>query len=361
MHFFFYIITRDVLKNRNIALVFSFAYLLNPSVQRANIFDFHAVTLVTTFFFAMYYFFLKKRYVWFIVFAFLAALCKEQVWLIVGLFGLLVFFVHKKRILGVTLFLFSVGMFYYLIWIAIPHALGSQHFALAYFSDYGDSPTQVVKGIVLSPTKIIQTILEPTRLAYLNELFMPVGYLILLYPFFLIFAGPDLLIDLLSSNPQLHEIYYQYTTTITPFVILGAIYSVLWIRKIKTSKFNWNFFFITYLLVFAFYTAYAFGPLPGSHDPNLDMFTKQLPDRAYIDNFLAKIPKDDSVAASNDIGSHLSLRENIYTVPYGLDQADVVVLLITDQQTKDAFFKVSKNPHYREVAQKDNFVAFQRI
>lgn len=251
--FFLYIIVRDLLKNRNIALVFAFSYLLNPSVQRANIYDFHAVTLVTTFFFAMYYFFLKKRYVWFIVFALLAGLCKEQIWLIIALFGLLVFFLHKKRILGVALFLISIGMFYYLIWIAIPQALGAQHFALAYFSDYGDSPTQVVKGIVLSPNKIILTILEPTRLAYLNDLFMPVGYLILLFPFFLVFAGPDLLIDLLSSNPQLHEIYYQYTTTITPFVFLGAIYAILWLRKVKIKSLHVsltqrNVFFMIYLL-----------------------------------------------------------------------------------------------------------------
>jgi uncharacterized membrane protein/uncharacterized membrane protein YbhN (UPF0104 family) len=363
--FFLYIIARDILKNRNLALVLAFAYLLNPGAQRANIFDFHAVTLATTFFFAMYYFFLKRRYVWFIIFAFLAALCKEQIWLIIALFGILLFFWHKKRLLGAGLFVFSLGMFYYLIWIAIPHALGSQHFALAYFSDYGDSPTKVVKGIISSPTKIILTMSEPTRLAFLNDLFMPVGYLILLFPFFLIFAGPDLLIDLLSSNPQLHEIYYQYTATITPFVFLGTIYAILWIRKVKFSgaaikQSSWNFFFIVYLLIFSLYSAYAFGPLPGSIDPNLDMFTRQLSDRSYIDNFLQRIPKKDSVAASNDIGSHLSSREKIYTVPYGLDRADVVVLLITDNQTKDAFFKVSRDPHYREIAQKGNFVAFQR-
>jgi uncharacterized membrane protein len=363
--FFLYIIARDVLKSRNLALIFAFAYLLNPSVQRANIFDFHAVTLVTTFFFATYYFFLKKRYVWFTIFAVLAALCKEQVWLIIALFGLLVFFQQKKRLIGAALFFFSIGMFYYLLWYAIPQSLGSQHFALAYLSDYGDSPTKVVKGIILSPNKIIQTILEPTRLAYLNDLFMPVGYLILICPFFLIFAGPDLLIDLLSNNAQLHEIYYQYTTTITPFVFLGAIYGVLWLRKIKVSwiKLNqnqWNFFIGIYLLIFTFYSAYASGPLPGAKDPNLDMFTRPLANRAYVDAYLATIPMNDSVAASNDIGSHLSLRETIYTVPYGLDRADVVALLITDKQTKDAFLKVSKDPHYHEVAQKDNFVAFQR-
>jgi len=363
---YLYIIARDVLKSRNLGLTLAFAYLINPSVERANIFDFHAVTLVTAIFFGMYYYFLKKNYTMFFIFAILAALCKEQIWLIIALFGLLVFFIHKRRIIGASLFIVSLGMFYYLIWIAIPQTLGAQHFALAYFSDYGDSPTQVVKGIVLSPNKLIQTILDPDRLAFLNTLFMPVGYLILLFPFFLIFAGPDLLIDLLSNNPQLHQIYYQYTTTITPFVFLGTIYAISWIRNVKINKKQltlhaWNFFFIVYVLAFSLYSAYVSGPLPGAIDPNLDMFDRQQVDRSYIDKFLSKIPKKDSVSASNDIGSHLSSRENIYTIPYGLDSADIVTLLITDDQTKAAFDKISEDPHYKEIAQKDNFVAFKRL
>jgi len=365
--FFIYIIAREVLKNRNIALVFAFAYLLNPSVERANIYDFHAVTLVTTFFFAIYYFFLKKCYKLFLLFAFLAALCKEEIWLTVGLFGLLVFFVHKKRLFGSLLFFFSVAMFYFLFWYAIPQTLGSQHFALAYLSDFGDSPTKVVKSIVLSPNKILQTVLEPSRVGYLKQLFQPVGYLFIFFPFFLIFAGPDLLINLLSNNPQLHQIYYQYTATITPFIFLGAIYGIVILRKIKFSSFSfeqpyWNVVFIAYLLIFSLYSAYDYGPLPGAKDPNLDMFIRQLPDRAYIDNFLHKIPKKKSVAASNDIGSHLSSRQNIYTIPYGLDRADVVALLLngTDPQAKDVFKKIKKDTHYREVAHQDGFVAFER-
>jgi uncharacterized membrane protein/uncharacterized membrane protein YbhN (UPF0104 family) len=365
--YYVYIIARDILKNRNIGLAFAFMFLINPSVERANIYDFHAITLATTFFFATYYYFLKKKYKLFLLFALLAALCKEEIWLIVALFGLPLFFWHKKRVFGALLFIFCAAMFYFLFWIAIPKTLGSQHFALVYLSDFGDSPTKVVKSILLSPNKIIQTVLEPSRLGYLNQLSLPVGYLFIFFPFFLIFAGPDLLIDLLSNNPQLHQIYYQYTATITPFIFLSAIYGCYWLYKLIISRLNfsvqkWNMLVIIYLIVFSLYGAYDFGPLPGARDPNLDMFIKQLPDRNYVDSFLEKIPKKDSVAASNDIGSHLSSRENIYEIPYGLDRADIVVLLLdgTDPQAKGVFVKVSKDPHYEEIARKDDFVAFQR-
>jgi len=363
--FFVYVIARDVLKHRNLALVFAFSFLLNPSVQRANIYDFHAVTLVTTFFLATYYFFLKKRYILFILFAVLAALCKEQIWLIVAFFGILVFFMHKKRVLGVSLFLFSLAMFYFLFWYAIPKTLGGQHFALTYLSDYGDNPTKVIKDIILSPNKIIQTVFEKTRLIYLNQLFLPVGYLAVLFPFFLIFSGPDLLINILSNNSQLHQIYYQYTATITPFIFLCTIYAVFWLRKIKNQRlhltpYRWNIIFIIYLLAAGLFGEYAYGPLPGSIDPNLDMFTKQVQDRAFILNYLSNIPKNDSVTASNALGSHLSLRDNIYTIPYGIGKADVVVLFFSDPQSIDEYHALRKDSRYREVARKDNFVAFEK-
>ncbi len=362
--FFIYAIAVEVLKHRNLALVFAFAYLLNPSVQRANIYDFHAVTLVTTFLLATFYFFLKKRYALFILFAVLAALCKEQIWLIISLFGLLVFFVQKKRVIGSILFLFSFAMFYFLLWYAIPKTLGAQHFALAYLSDFGDNPTQIVKGIVLSPDKIVATLLQPSRIEYLVKLFAPVGYLSIFFPFFLIFAAPDLLINTLSNNPQLHQIYFQYTSTITPFIFLSAIYGVWILRKFSIFRYFNHYFAIiiaVYLLVMVFYGAFAFGPLPGAKESNLDMFVKPLENRVAIDTFLKQIPNDYTVAGSNDVGSHLSHRDTIYTVPAGIDRADVVVLILTDPKAKDAYKKVQKDPHYQEVEKLSNFAAFTRV
>lgn len=369
--FFVYLIARDVLKKSNLAVVFSFIYLLNPSVEFTNLYDFHAVTLVTTFFLATYYFFLKKRYTLFVIFAVLAALCKEQIWLIISLFGLLVFFVHKQRLIGSILFVCSAAMFYFLLWYAIPQTLGGQHFALSYLSDYGTSPTEVVKGIVLSPDKILSTVLQEDRILYLKKLFLPVGYLPVLFPFFLIFAAPDLLINILSNNSQLHQIYFQYTATITPFIFLSAIYGVWVLRKFLIFNFQspvWRIFKQHFalvvsigLLIMAIQGAYAYGPLPGAKDKNTDMLTKPLVNRAAIDQFLAAIPKNYTVSASNDVGSHLSHRDTIYTVPVGINRADMIALILTDPKAHETYKKVSKDSHYKKVKDTGNFVAFKRI
>ncbi len=61
--FLVYAFANKILNNKALALTFAFIYLINPSVQRANIYDFHAVTLATTFLLGAFYFLYKKQYI----------------------------------------------------------------------------------------------------------------------------------------------------------------------------------------------------------------------------------------------------------------------------------------------------------
>ena len=79
---YIFLISKKVLKYPPLALTFALMYLLNPSVQRTNLYEFHAVTLATTFLLAAFYYVLEKRLYWFLLFGILAALTKEQVWFI---------------------------------------------------------------------------------------------------------------------------------------------------------------------------------------------------------------------------------------------------------------------------------------
>lgn len=363
--FFVYQIAKDKLKDKNLSLALAFSFLLSPAVQRSNMYDFHAVTLATTFLLATYYFYSKKKYAWFLIFAILSALSKEQIWLIVALFGGLIFFKHKKRIFGSALFMISIFMFCYLISIAIPKALGSSHFALTYYSDFGDGPVSIIKTIVFSPGKIIDLIFEKARINYLTQLFSHVGYLPIFFPFFLIFAGPDLLINLLSNNAQLHQIYYHYTAAITPFIYLSTIFSFSLIRKFFPKQL---YSLLTiFILSTALISAYKYGPLPGSKDSNLDMFIKQVKDAEFIEAQLSSIPADLSVASSNNVGSHLTHRKALYTLPLGIDTADVIVFFLTNSEQPESLKtekiqlqKLKGNKDYKTISEKGKFVIFKR-
>jgi uncharacterized membrane protein/uncharacterized membrane protein YbhN (UPF0104 family) len=371
---FVYLIAKEILKSKNLALVFGFAYLINPSIQRVNLYDFHAVALATSFLLGAYYFLLKKSYWYFLLFAILAGITKEQVWLIVSLFGFLLFFQHKKRLFGSILFICSVLFSYYLISYAIPQSLGAnQHFALEYYADFGTSPLDIIKNILFSPVQTLQTIFQQERIDYLRQLFYPLGYLSLLAPWFLIFAGPDLTINLLSNNAQLHQIYYQYTATISPFLFIAAIHGTLFIKQIifrftVSRKFNPNPFIIIYVLSLSLYGAYLYGPLPGAQDANLDMITKPATDKIFITQTLAQIPSTARVATSNNLGAQLSHRQYLYIMPLGVEKADYLVFYLTSSQPaeslkkdQDLVTKFRNDPNYQVIVEKDIFVVFKKI
>lgn len=380
---FIYKIAKMILGSKNAAAVFSFIFLLNPSLEYSNLYDFHPVTLATTLLLGAFYFFMRKKHILFLVFAVLAGLAKEEIWLIVAIFGLytLVFEFIKLARKKITLkskktlfnFLFgflvasiSIFIFYYLIWIAIPAVRGGNHFALSYYSDFGDSPLNVVKNILLSPGKIFQIMLMPKRLLYLGALLSPVGFLSLLSPVVLVFALPDLLINLLSSDSNLYQIFYQYTAAITPFIFISAIFGVKNLDKWFPKKQLLNILLV-FIALTTLMSAYFFGPLPGALHPNLDMFTKQLEDRDLIQAFISGIPTRYKVAATNNLGSHLSRRRNVFTIPQGVDSADVIVFLLNDPfaqpsllQQKKMVEKLKENPSYKLLFKEDAFIAFQK-
>ncbi len=243
----------------------------------------------------------------------------------------------------------------------MPQALGSQHFALSYYSEFGDSPLKIIKNVIFSPQKTLSIILEPERLNYIKQLLLPVGFLSILSPLFLIFTIPDLLINLLSNNSQLHQIYYQYTAPINPFIFITAIMAVGFLKKISKLP---DVILIIYLLVISIISAYLYGPLPGARESNLDMYTRQLNDRDLIKKYLSAIPRRLSVTATNNIGSHLSERQRIYTVPTAIGKADIIVFLLTDPRTivtdKQMVNSLKQNNGYYIILEKENFVVFRK-
>lgn len=363
--FFVYFIAQKVLKGRTLPLIIAIVFLLNPSLQRANLYDFHAVTLATTFLLGAFYFLLVKKDKWFLLFLLLAALTKEQVWLTVAFFGIYIAIFQKRRAFGVSLTVIGLGLFSFLIFHAIPKSFGSQHFALAYYSDFGDSPGDVLKNMILKPHQTLPILFEKDRLHYYQQIAGPVGFLAVFSPLYLLFAAGDIGINLLSSNPQLHQIYYQYTATITPFLFIAVIFGIKKLLQFFPDLPRWTV--AVYLLAASLLSIYHFGPLPGAKEPNLDMFTRPVPHAAQIEEYLRGLPKSYSVSAGNNLGSHLSHREKIYTIPQGVEEADIVALMpdtSTSQSSlaqKEIISRLRVDPEYIIFYEIGDFIVFKKI
>lgn len=379
--FFIYGISNIMLKNRWASLFIALAYLINPSIIRANLYDFHAVVLATTFLLGAWYYYLKKRFLLMSVFLVLAGITKEQVWAVVALFGFYVGLVEIFRNLrkkkfssvlqnktffwGIGIFISGLIIFYTTITYLIPGARGgNEHFALEFYGKFGSSPKELVINILESPQEILWIAVSPDRLEYLKMLFQPLGYLPLLSPAILVFIIPDLLINLLSSNPNFQQIYYQYTAVITPFLFIAAIYSIAFLNK-TFPKLKINFL-AAYLFFAAIYGTYLYGPLPGSKNPNTGMFDEKTANREEIAEYLKTIPHTASVAATNNAGSHLSEREFLTTLPIGIYDTEYVVFMVDgnvgqDLKHKENIVRLLNNPNYILLKKLDNFYVFGKL
>jgi len=109
------------------------------------------------------------------------------------------------------------------------------------------------------------------------------------------------------------------------------------------------------------------GPLPLSTKPNIDMFTKQLLNKDSIENFISSIPTRYSISATNNLGSHLSRRQKIFTIPLGVDRADVILFLLNDPfaqpslaAQKEIAKKMEDDKNYIQVYKSGDFIAFEK-
>lgn len=256
-----YLIAKNILKNKFYSIMFAIFYLLYFPVQRANLFDFHPVTLATTFLLFMIYFSLIKKNGLSFLFFILSLLTKENIGLITFLWGIYLIFRKKEIKFGLIVSLISVVFFVGALFFIIPYFRQGVHFAAKYFGDYGDSPSKIFPGLLRSPNIVIKSLFSTPSLDYFKQLFLPHLVFIIFAPLEFLIASPDVLINTLSSNPNMRAIYFHYNSLIVVFVIFASIKGFSYI--VKKNK---NIFLqVGLVLIFIFLNIiniYLYDPLP---------------------------------------------------------------------------------------------------
>ncbi len=239
-----YLISQKLLKNNLISLIFSLCYLLYFPVQRMLLFDFHPVSLSSTFFlFALYFSILKKYHLYFL-FIFLALLTKEHVGLTVFLLGGYFFLVKKEKKIGLITSITGLIFFVITVYFIIPYFRGESHFAASYFANIKlRLPTIVKEGFF-----------------YTEKLLLPNFYAIF-SPFTLLIASPEWLINIFSINNNMRAIFYHYNSVIVPFIFYSLIlgyknFNLL----VRNEKIKWLFFII--FIIFNLRSIYLYNPVP---------------------------------------------------------------------------------------------------
>ena len=239
-----YLLSQIIIKKPNISLLFSILYLLYFPVQRQILFDFHAVTLATTFLIFSLYFLEIKNFFWFYFFIFLSLLTKEHIGLIIMFLGLYVFFIKKEKKVGLTTFFLGSIFFISTVYFIIPYFRGEDHFASHYFSD-----------LHLRYKDIIFNGIEYTKKILLGNLYS------FFAPYQLLIALPEWAINTFSLNNNQRAIYFHYQAIIIVFVFYSLIYGYKNFDKVIKNQLTKKMFFIIFLLL-NIYSIYLYNPLP---------------------------------------------------------------------------------------------------
>jgi len=335
-----YALAQYRLRNRWLALTLGVVYLLNPTIQAANWLEFHPVTLAPTFLMAAFYFLVTKRTRWFVLFAILAASCKEEIGLLLFMMGLYTAIVQRRRRLG------SWTMLCALSWSLVA-VLGIQHYFAAgniHWGRYeylGESPLAKVVALFTQPRLVWQQLQAAEAGGYLLRLLSPVAFVALLAPEILLLALPSLAINLLADFSPMHQVYELiYAAPILPFIMVAMVEGIGRVARWyhppaegvahSTQLSNiraMGFPSVLVLLVFlaALVAQYGHGYLPGGG--NYQAYTVSDHDRQAA-TIIAQIPADANVSAQDKLDPHVAGRETIYIFPR-VEDADTIFVDVT--------------------------------
>ncbi len=367
-----YWLGKEMLKSRWLALIIALSYLLFPPLQRAITFDFHAVMLVNALLIFAFYCLYKRRYGWFLVFALLTLMTKETMAFIIILFGFYAIVAQKQWRLGLGTMALAAAWFYLLLWHLMPSSRsdGTAHFALNYYNHLGNSPGAILRTLFLKPQVWFPTFFTRDHLHYLLFFLVPTGFLALFSPLVL-FALPELFVNLLSNNPLMATYYFQYISGITPCVFIALVFGAKRLKDFLGQR-GWSKHAVpilgSYIIATSLLGLWLWSPLPGMRWPDSQVWSTYLPGEDYLRILEKTIPATAIVSATNNLAAHFSEREKIYLFPLGVGEADYIFIqegqnfeLQPIAQMSQAIRELERDTRYKQVYKNGAVEVFEKV
>lgn len=293
------------------ATAIAFMYVIYPALGYVNLFEFHPIALSVPLLLFTFYYFKKASFGKFLVFMLLSLLCKENISLIILMFGIYAL-LNKRSKRWVLVPLVLGGLWFYIsVCILMPYFnKGIIDFDYLY-SHIGKGLPQVLKALIFHPLFALKyTFLSHYKMKYLTDLFGPLCLLPLLSPQTLLLALPTFMQHLLSLRQTEHTIYYHYTATMIPFIFISAVYGVKFLLKSCPSK-RIQYLLLLILIV----SSIIWNVLLGPHCTLICHVSNFRRDELDYQKgkFINSIPKDESAVATFEFLPHLAHRKEIFS------------------------------------------------
>ena len=338
------------------AAALSIAYLVAPTLLGVALWDFHPVALATPLLLLAVWALDSRRYRTFAVAAFLAAMTKEDVALVLIPLGLYIIFWRGRPRFGAAVVLLSA------IWVALcfvvilPHFSGGASGGNNYWYRYawaGASPGDAIQNLAIHPWLLFTYIAKSApRLGYIATTLRVGGGLGIFAPGLWICALPELAVNLYSSHPEQYSGFFQYNAMSVAFFSAASVYGVAALYRARLPReekrttavgakdtqeaaksgvpaqlYSWWQAMLARIpiatrwigpLVICWLAITCYWNL-ASADQRLVNFWNAgggpVPYQSAVDQLLARIPAGASVATTDTLDPHLSDRYDLYLLP----------------------------------------------
>lgn len=357
-----FMIARDKL-NRAWGLVFVIIYLIYPAVGFTNLNEFHPESFLPFIQFLLFYFFLKNNFKKFFLFLLLCVLSKENMSLMMIMFGFYAW-IEKKELRWVVAPVIS-GIIWFFVYkfIIFPSFCGDKIGLMKIYEHLGSNLPQIAKTILLHPVQVIKVIMMPERLSYLLLLFGPLLFLPLLSPLILLIILPNFLQHLLSLRPMEHSIYFYYPSESLAFILIAGVLGLGNLLRFKLMK-KFRVFIALALLGSSLYFFLRYWPyeqiyavIKGSFEKNpvtivRDKYINSIPEGSRVVSTFKYLPKlssrtDELYSFHRVLTGTYQFSEMRFTLP---DNVDFALIDFDDPFTFGTF--------YNSVQCRQNFTNF---
>lgn len=365
-----YLIVRWLWENERAAVLIGSAFLFFPSIAAGNLNQVHPVAYVPVLVVSAVYLFLRERWGWFLVFASLACLVRENVALGVSMFGIWAWVQRRPWKWRLIPLLGCGGYVLVAVGLIIPTALQGQPWRPgSYFSYLGATPGVIVLNAVTQPGLVLSHLFSGENIQYFVFLVQPLAWTIPFGHWAALLAAPDLALNLLSDNSGMKVVGWHYQFLTSTGLYIGALFTMKrimdWLRKRGgDGGGGYPVLFATATLMFCLAHWFLwFQPQK----------FKAIPQREALLRAVAVVPPDKSVLVPDRLKGHVSSREHYDGINRFMGQQreyvaqfEYVILDANERQyppiiTREFFDTFRNNPKYQLVFAEQNVFVFQRL
>lgn len=313
-----YLLGKKIIANNKLGLFIALAWLFNPFVHGANLFEFHLMPLAVFFVFWTFYFYKKNNFVYFLLFFILSLLVREDISLI--LFGFFILSLLDKKSLKWKLVSLFLPLLYFLLALKVIgyfYQGGDYKFFIYYGWLGGDNLIGILLSWLSHPWQLLLHIFSFQNIGTVFIILLPFLFLPLLRKKYLWLLFLPLLQFLLTASSLDFMVYSShYILLFLPALFIALIFAV---NKIKNKesffgskliyKNKKEFLFLTVFTILYFFVFLS--PIKSVLFADYD--SQQTKEKQ---EFIKIISPNDKVIAESSFVPHLSSRKELYVFSY---------------------------------------------